>query len=301
MEQIETSRAASGDPETGDSEGDSASPEDNSAGSESDSSEGGAEALPGDGVLGAPAAADAVFERLVAEGAAALSAQAGGRPEGAIADVRARARAAIAAVRAAPPASLAQAGVAAGPPGVAGAADMRALSFAIGAPAARVLGGELIRRCGLPEARRRRLARRLEARLAARAPDACCITVDFRDAAGAPAAAYLYLGGCGADHDFGAELERLYARLGPDLEAQQAKRAEILKHLSVLVLLGRTAYADVFLTGADLFGPAVAAMPAGFDPLVLEVAYVNTTLYLRPPCEARVGIFVRFAGEDLSG
>jgi hypothetical protein len=177
----------------------------------------------------------------------------------------------------------------AGAPPHPGMEDMRRLSMAIGLPAPRCLFGALIEAASAGPKRKEAWRRRLDESLPVRETGG--IRVDFLDKArGKMATAYLVLDACRPDHDLTAELEKLYSRIPP------GRQAEIRKHLSMLVCLGRSVHALLAqkLAGAlDEIGekaPQVAVRELRVDP-------ANTTLYIPGNARHRVGIHVRLVGE----
>ena len=165
----------------------------------------------------------------------------------------------------------------------AGLRDMRNLSLAIGLPAPRILFDAMVEASrgtnGEKEAWRRELGQMSEV------TETGCIRIDF---SGEAAPAYLVLDACGPDHDLTAQLDKIYSRI------PAGRRKEILKHLSVLVHLGRAAYALM----ATKVRPVLAQIgektggPAS-PPHALHVDFANTTLYVPHIGGRRVGIFVR--------
>jgi hypothetical protein len=139
-----------------------------------------------------------------------------------------------------------------------------------------------------------------------------CISVEFPDRRlGRSNTVYLVLAECGADHDLGAQLGKLYSRI------PEACQAEIRKQLSILVHLGRAAYrhAVAAMTPAivaiaecsakknaggsslpDAFSTPNTRVNA-YNPLILAVDAANTTLYVPRAGPRRVGIYVRLAEE----
>ena len=164
--------------------------------------------------------------------------------------------------------------------GAEGAADMRALSRRMGIPVARVFLAEMIRHG--PAAERDRLAA-----LVAAIPDigaaagSGCVQIEFPTFV-----AYIMLDACGADHDLGAQLEKIYAHI------PEAQQAAVTKHLSFLFGVGRTIYDRVVCENLALVTEIADSLPEGFNPRDVAVDLANTTMYLAAPCVRRVGLFV---------
>ena len=127
-----------------------------------------------------------------------------------------------------------------------------------------------------------------------------CVSVEFcgpgaggAGGAAVPQTAYLVLEKCPADHDLSAQLDPLYAKIPPH------RQEEIRQNLSMLVYLGRSTFGQMLETKTRALAEIARKLPSGFDPADLQVDPANTTLFLPPPCAARVGIFVRYE-EDLA-
>ena len=116
-----------------------------------------------------------------------------------------------------------------------------------------------------------------------------CLQVDYYDTvARKPAVARILLEECDRDHDFGAQLGALRARVGAE------KWVEVVKHVSMLVHLGRSVYAQL----AEANRPLIRKMygrPASHDcaaEMKLGVDSRNTTLFVDPRWPRRIGVFV---------
>lgn len=167
----------------------------------------------------------------------------------------------------------------ASPDDVAGVRDLHDLVSAVAAPAAWVsfrCAAAAARAAGAPG------AAQLEAEARALAPLSGAMEVSFRDGA---EKFFICLDACAPTHDLGAELEKF----GPRFSGEN--RAEILQHLSRLVFLGRSAFAQL-----------VSRRAAGAPelPAALQVDPANTTLFLCEHWPVRVGLFVRRADDALS-
>lgn len=169
---------------------------------------------------------------------------------------------------------------------LAGMQDMHNLSLSIGLPVPRIIFGALIEETSAPGGRKKAWRRKLKQM--SEVQETGCIQVDIQDAT-----VYLVLDGCGPDHDLGAELDKVYSRTPED------RHEEIRKHLSVLVYLGRAAYAQMMIKMDDLLQEVGKKFPApdSFDPRVLGIDPANTTFYSPSASERRVGIFVRLSDE----
>ncbi|NBP86347.1 MAG: hypothetical protein EBU23_15095, partial [Mycobacteriaceae bacterium] len=116
-----------------------------------------------------------------------------------------------------------------------------------------------------------------------------CLQVDYFDAAARkPAVARILLEECDRDHDFGAQLGALRARVSAD------KWAEVIKHVSMLVHLGRSVYSQL----ADANRPLIRKIYGRPDThdcaaeMKLGVDSRNTTLFVDPRWPRRIGIFI---------
>jgi hypothetical protein len=121
-----------------------------------------------------------------------------------------------------------------------------------------------------------------------------CMQVDFFNMIkAAPDVAYLVLDKCPANHDLGAELKKLRTVIDTD------KWVEVVKHLSMIIYLGRTVYAAMAKEHKPLirqiFGRSADHDCA--DLMTLGVDSRNTTLFVNPRWPVRVGIFVRFKSD----
>jgi hypothetical protein len=121
-----------------------------------------------------------------------------------------------------------------------------------------------------------------------------CMQVDFFNMIkAAPDVAYLVLDKCPANHDLGAELKKLKTVVDTD------KWVEVIKHLSMMIYLGRTVYAAMAKEHKPLirqiFGRSADHDCA--DLMTLGVDSRNTTLFVNPRWPVRVGISVRFKAD----
>ena len=118
-----------------------------------------------------------------------------------------------------------------------------------------------------------------------------CMQVDFFNMiTAAPGTAYLVLDKCPANHDLGAELKRLKTIVDAD------KWVEVIKHLSMMVYLGRSVYSKIAEANRPLLRRIFGrdAQHDCADLMTLGVDSRNTTLFVNPRWPVRVGIFVRF-------
>ncbi len=183
------------------------------------------------------------------------------------------------------------------PSAVTGLEDARALSLAIGLPAARILFEAMIANCGATESRKK--AMRRDAKKMSKLTETGCIKVDFFNGAkGQADVAYLLLAECPANHDLSAQIHKLFSHI------PEERFDEIRKHLSMLVYLGRTSYAQMLSENEPLVARIRRTMPGTFDARALRINPNNTTMYLGPDTrndsagwEPRVGIFVRLGEE----
>jgi hypothetical protein len=183
------------------------------------------------------------------------------------------------------------------PSAVDGLEDARALSLAIGLPAARVLFESMIANCNATPARKK--AMRRDAKKMSKLTEAGCVKVDFFNGEkGQADVAYLLLAECPPDHDLSAQVHKLFSQI------PEERYDEIRKHLSMLVYLGRTSYAQMLSENEALVARIQRHMPTTFDARALRINPNNTTMYLGPDIrndpagwEPRVGIFVRLSEE----
>ena len=121
-----------------------------------------------------------------------------------------------------------------------------------------------------------------------------CMRVDFFNMiTAAPDTAYLVLDKCPAAHDLSAQLNKLHRLVDSD------KWIEVLKHLSMLVNLGRSVYNQIAQQHKPLLRRIYRRDAANScdDLLHLGVDSRNTTLFVDPRWPERVGIFVKLASE----
>ena len=158
-----------------------------------------------------------------------------------------------------------------------------AMARAAGLPAARVIVASMVRRSGLGQAERDALETELAPIL--RATAAGSLRVDYVSQ-GRGESVYLVLDECPRDHDLGAQLDPLRAKLPAE------RWPEVLRSLGVLVALGRSVYAWFAHNHAD-----VVERLTGRRYDLLQVDPANTTLYADAEWPERVGIFVRRGDE----
>jgi hypothetical protein len=115
-----------------------------------------------------------------------------------------------------------------------------------------------------------------------------CMEVDFFNAElGRKDKAYLVLDECEADHDLGAQLDKLRRHVAAE------KWPEVVRSLSMLVFVARSVYETVARDKADL----VRRMcPGAEGVLAYKVDPSNTTLFV-DAIPQRIGIFVRMEDE----
>lgn len=121
-----------------------------------------------------------------------------------------------------------------------------------------------------------------------------CMRVDFFNMLTAgPDTAYLVLEQCPPNHDLSAQLHKLHRLVDGD------KWLEVLKHLSMLVNLGRSVFNQIAQQNLPLLRRIYkrGSGDACADLLHLGVDSRNTTLFVDPRWPVRVGIFVKLASE----
>lgn len=230
---------------------------------------------------------DLTFDELAEQAAQALHNQTGEvLSDAALDEVRTRAREIVSGTSAETPRGAL-------PGALEGMQDMHNLTLAIGLPVPRILFAQMVEAAAASAGRKKVWLRQLKDMSAVR--ETGCIQVDFYDVqAGKKNTAYLVLEECDENHDFGAQLDKVYSRIAED------KQDEIRKHLSMLVYLGRSAYGQMLVKNGPTLAKITQHLPPGddgkpFDPRVIGVDPANTTLYISLPKTKRVGIFVRFA------
>ena len=121
-----------------------------------------------------------------------------------------------------------------------------------------------------------------------------CMQIDFfNNETRRPDRAYLLLDECSRDHNLTAELIKLRRVVDED------KWLEVVKHMSMLVHLGRSVYSQV----ASQHKPLIRRIfnrPADHDcadMLQLGVDSRNTTLFVDPKWPRRIGIFMKMESE----
>jgi len=121
-----------------------------------------------------------------------------------------------------------------------------------------------------------------------------CMKIDFfNQLSRKPDAAYLLLDQCPKTHDLGAQLEKLKSVVPAE------KWAEVLKHLSMLIHIGRSVYGNIARQRLPLIRKIFGLGPDDKCDkyLDLQVDRANTTLYLDADWPHRIGIFVCLEGE----
>jgi hypothetical protein len=166
-----------------------------------------------------------------------------------------------------------------------GLEDFQKLGQAMGTAVPRVLTEHYIEHSGLGAAQQEVLKKQAAAVFSA-LPDGGAIELKIREG-GQNVTAYLLLDECPADHDLGAELDKLYSRI------PASRHEEVKKHLSFLVFVGRQMYTKVIMDNESLYRPLSDRFK--FDIRQLGIDPTNTTLFGGPEWPKRVGIFVKFA------
>lgn len=169
-----------------------------------------------------------------------------------------------------------------------GLRSLHNLTMAIGLPAARESFKAMVEANNLTGARRSAALREI----AAISPitEVGCMQVDYFNMITATAGrAYLVLDVCPAKHDLGAELKKLRDVVDGE------KWVEVVKHMSMMVYLGRTAYTQMAGEQRPLLRRIYGR--ADNDPcddlMKLGIDSRNTTMFVDPRWPTRVGIFVR--------
>ncbi len=114
-----------------------------------------------------------------------------------------------------------------------------------------------------------------------------CQTVDFYNKSSRGAdRVHLMLDECGRTHDLTGELNKLLPHI------DEAKKPQIMKHLSMLIGLGRSVYVKLAEENKQLFDD-ISAHIGGISINKIQVDPANTTMYVVESTPMRVGIFVR--------
>ncbi len=171
----------------------------------------------------------------------------------------------------------------------AGLEQARAVMTSMGLPVPRVLLAEMVeiveQRGGLEPEK----LEALRSQVAALSPITEVGSIKFELKQGdVTSVAHVALAECGADHDLGAELEKIYRRI------PSSKKPEVLRHLSALVNAGRRTFGETVERHIDTVRELTAAMPPEFreGPFRLALDEANTTFSLPAPCTKRVGLHV---------
>jgi hypothetical protein len=170
-----------------------------------------------------------------------------------------------------------------------GARDMRNLALAIGLPMPRILFESLVMDADVDDATRRRYAG--EIKKMTPIVETGCMQVEFTDRDRQKRVAFLVLDRCGPEHDLGAQLDKLYDHI------PESRRPEILKHLSMLVQLGRSAYEQMYVHKQAMLDDLAETFGDEPDLRVLRVDPRNTTFYVSANSQKRVGIYVKLREE----
>jgi len=121
-----------------------------------------------------------------------------------------------------------------------------------------------------------------------------CMQIDFyNNETKRPDRAYLLLDECSRDHNLTAELIKLRRVVSEE------KWLEVVKHMSMLVHLGRSVYSQVAAKHKPLIR-RIFNRPADHDcadMLQLGVDSRNTTLFVDPKWPRRIGIFMKMESE----
>lgn len=166
---------------------------------------------------------------------------------------------------------------------------MRNLSLATGMPAAKGTLEILVENGTAPEFRKKDLLARVKA--ATEPPEinnaVGCIEVKVPET---ETTVYLVLDRCLKDHDFSAQLDKIFSLIPVE------KQLEIKQYLSMLLALGRSVFNTVVGRNSSLVKEILSHLPHGVANQVqggLQVDSANTTLYLEESWTERVGLFVK--------
>jgi len=173
-----------------------------------------------------------------------------------------------------------------------GVRSLQNLTLSIGLPAARECFYAMLNANAVSPALRASATREIKA--FSPITEVGCMRVDFFNMITAKAdVRYLVLEKCPSDHNLGAELHKLKSIVDGD------KWVEVVKHLSMLVYLGRSTYAQLAALNKPLLRRIYkrADDDECADLMALGVDSRNTTLFVNPRWPVRVGIFVRSEDE----
>lgn len=173
-----------------------------------------------------------------------------------------------------------------------GMRDLRQLTISIGMPAAKLALKQLVDFGAAPDPVKASLRQDID-RVSELTEHGCQEVAFFNKREQKPDKAFLRLDECEAAHDLTAQLNKLAPFIPPP------KRPEIQKHLTALIYIGRSVYADVVKRNEGLVREILRYLPAGdrVDASSLRVDPANTTLCVHPKCPKRVGIMVTLASE----
>ncbi len=174
-----------------------------------------------------------------------------------------------------------------------GLMDLQNLSLSMGLPAARATFMAMVEAANLKGKKKTKICNMI--RSLSPVTEIGCMQVDFCDKnTGAARVLYMVLEECPRDHDFGAELNKLQPH------TTEEKWSEVLKHLSMLVYLGRKTYGDIAKNNVgvirEIFGLPDSDLCTEY--LQYQVDPANTTLYVKPDWPVRIGIFIRDAPNE---
>lgn len=169
-----------------------------------------------------------------------------------------------------------------------GLRDLQNLTLSMGLPATRALFRQMVVASGIRGADKE--AAKREITEFSPVTEVGCMKVDFHDrTTNRGSVAYLLLDACPKAHDLGTQLDKLRSRCA------EAKWPEVLRHLSMLIQIGRSVYAQVAKRHAALLGKLVGDRRAEYSEV--KVDRENTTLYLNSEWPNRVGIYVKLDEE----
>jgi hypothetical protein len=175
-----------------------------------------------------------------------------------------------------------------------GMKDMQALSFSIGAPLFRGLFAALVAASTASDARKRQWLRTAKDADTGRG-NVGCMEFGVPAGPGGPATkAYAVLRPCAADHDLGAQLQKLDSRLGPKA------RHRLREELSVLRVLGLRVFADMCTRLKRTIAAVLKKVPGDYTIeqfATLTTDPANTTMLTGVPAAGRIGIFIDLESE----
>ena len=173
-----------------------------------------------------------------------------------------------------------------------GIRDLKNLTLSMGLPSTRALFRQMITASGV----RGQVKSDAQREVAEFSPvtEVGCMKVDFfNKTTGRADIAYLLLDQCPKTHNLGDQLDRLKVHVSDE------KWPEVLRHLSMLVHIGRSVFGQTARQHLDLirrlFGLAPDADCAKY--IDVQIARENTTFFIDADWPNRVGLYVRLDAE----